>query len=70
MVDPTVETLPFEYAQPNPGYIQPTDLLGGIMKLEPVKIRLGFIWREELIEGGRIVRVELIDHHHDAECIR
>ena len=40
------------------------------MELEVIKVRLGLVRREELVEAGRIVGVELIDHLPDAECIR
>jgi len=41
-----------------------------IVKLEPVEIRLRLVWREELVEVGGVVRVEVIGHHPDIECIR
>ena len=40
------------------------------MKLEAIKVRLGFIGREESIEASRIVRVEVVEHHPDALRIR
>jgi len=70
VIDPAVETLPFEYAQLDLGHVQPTALLGCVVELEAIKVRLSNVWWEELIEAGRIVCVELIDHHPDALGIR
>jgi hypothetical protein len=40
------------------------------MKLESIEIRVGFIRREEPIEGCRIMRIEIVHHNPDAIRIR
>lgn len=70
VIDSTVEILPFEDSQPDLGHVQRTALLGRVVELDPVEVRLSFIQWEELIEDSGIVRVALIDHYPDADCIR
>jgi hypothetical protein len=43
VIDPAVETLSFEHVEFNLGYIQPTAVLGDVMKLEPIEVRVGFV---------------------------
>jgi hypothetical protein len=55
VIDPAVETLPFEHAQLDLGHVQPTALLERVLELEAIKVGLSDVWWEELIEAGRIV---------------
>jgi len=70
VVDPAIKALSFEDAYLDFGHIQPAPSLGSVVKLEAIKIRLGIIWRKELVEGSGLVCIELIHHYPDADCIR
>ena len=70
MIDPAVKTLSFEDSYLDFSHIQPTSSLGSVVKLEPIKIRLSILWREELVEGSGLVGIELIHHNPDAVRIR
>nr|WP_253184486.1 hypothetical protein [Natrialba sp. SSL1] len=70
MIDPAIKTLLFEDTYLDFVHIQPASSLGSAVKLEPIKIRLSIIWWKELVEGSRLVGVELIHHNPDAVRIR
>lgn len=57
-----VVDLPSEDTNLDFGLAQPTSILGNVVGFESVKIRVGFIKRDEPVGSGGIVRAELIDH--------
>jgi len=70
VIDTPVKTLSLEDANLGFCHFQPASSFGSVVKLEPIKIRLSLIWREEVIERSWLVRIELIHHNPDAVGIR
>jgi hypothetical protein len=70
VIDTAIKALSFEDADLDLGHVQPTPALGRVVELEAIKIRPSLIWREELVERSRFVRVELVHHNPDAVRIR
>lgn len=70
MIASPIETLSFENTNLDFSHVQPAPTLRSVVELEAIEVGLCLIWREELIEASRLVRIELIHHNPDAVRIR
>ena len=68
--DTPVQALAAEHTELDLGDGEPTAVLGGGMDVEFVPDPLGFGRRERLVEPGRVVGVEVVEHQGDALGIR
>ena len=65
--DTAIETLLLENTQFDFGHIQPTTVLGGVMKLQFPGDPARLCRRKRLVQRGRLMGVEMVQHHahHD-----
>jgi hypothetical protein len=49
-------------------HIEPTPMDRREVELELVESAASFNWLEELVEGDRIVRVEIVEHYSDVSA--
>ncbi len=63
--DPPCQALALKYTELQFGHVQPTALLGRVMKLQPFEKASRLCGREGLIQRGGPMGVEIIQHHSD-----
>jgi len=67
---PPSQTLCGENAAFDLSHIQPPPMLGPVMHLPPLSQPSGLCWGKRLIQGGRLVGVEVVHHQHNLLGLR
>ena len=66
----SVETLLFERIELDFCHVEPAPVNWREVKFELVEQAVRFGWLEKFVEGGRLVRTEVVQYHPDAVGIR